>query len=61
MPEWLGRCLALDARFIISSMVIMFLMLILHLPGGSLKDRSWYAVLGLLCGPLMLIAQLYKP
>ncbi|MBN2332139.1 MAG: hypothetical protein JXO49_08645 [Deltaproteobacteria bacterium] len=47
--------------FIISSMVIMFLMLILHLPGGSLKDRSWYTVLGLLCGPLMLIAQLYKP
>ncbi len=47
--------------FIISSMVIMFLMLILHLPGGSLKNNSWQTVLGLSCGPLMLIAQFYKP
>jgi hypothetical protein len=47
--------------FIISSMVIMFLMLILHLPGGSLKNNSWYTILGLSCGPLMFIAQFYKP
>ncbi|MBN2232847.1 MAG: hypothetical protein JW781_08530 [Deltaproteobacteria bacterium] len=48
--------------FIISSAVLIYLMLALHLPGGSRRNgSSWYAVLGLLGGPLMLAAQLLKP
>lgn len=47
--------------FMISTMVLVYLMLALHLPGGSRKQGLWYSIIGLSCGPLMLIAQLYKP
>jgi len=47
--------------FMISTMVLVYLMLALHLPGGSRKQGLWYSLIGLSCGPLMLIAQLYKP
>jgi len=46
--------------FMISSMVLIYLMLALHLPGGSRKPGLWYTLVGISCGPLMLIAQLYK-
>ena len=46
--------------FMISTMVLVYLMLALHLPGGSRKPGLWYSLIGLSCGPLMLIAQLYK-
>jgi hypothetical protein len=46
--------------FMISSMVLIYLMLALHLPGGSRKAGLWYTLVGISCGPLMLLAQLYK-
>ena len=47
-------------NFVISTMVLIYLMLALHLPGGSRKPGRWYSLVGLSCGPLMLIAQLCK-
>jgi len=46
--------------FIVSSMIPLYLMLPFHLPGGNRKAGLWYSLTGLSCGPLMLIAQLYK-
>ena len=47
--------------FMISTMVLVYLMLALHIPGGSRKPGLWYSLVGLSCGPLMFAAQFYKP
>ena len=47
--------------FMISTMVLIYLMLALHLPGGSRKPGNWYSLIGLSCGPIMFIAQFFKP
>ncbi len=50
-----------SSGFMISTMVLVYLMLALHLPGGSRKPGLWYSLVGLSCGPLLLMAQFYKP
>ena len=50
-----------SSGFMISTMVLVYLMLALHLPGGSRKPGLWYSLVGFSCGPLLFIAQFYKP
>ncbi|HDS16205.1 MAG TPA: hypothetical protein ENN66_06265 [Proteobacteria bacterium] len=44
--------------FMISSAVLIFLMLVFHLPGGYRRGSGWYLLLGGLSGPLLLLAQI---
>ncbi|MBN2809945.1 MAG: hypothetical protein JXR80_10675 [Deltaproteobacteria bacterium] len=46
--------------FALSTMVLVYLMLALHLPGGSRRPGFSYSLVGLSCGPLMLLAQFFK-
>lgn len=44
--------------FMISSAVLIYLMLVMHLPGGHRRASGWYLGLASLAGPILLLTQL---